>query len=105
MLKNITDCDLPDSTKIAATMLQGYCAFDTDSHALLRKTRGRGKSGLGTFILIVPTIKAEQSGDYFKWNGADILMDASRFTVRAWTQEEAIEKANKRLRNRSGQSR
>jgi hypothetical protein len=95
MLRPISQVTLTDTERIAA-VLKGWMALDTETGAFLSQTRGRGKRGLPTYILILPNKTLIQRGGLFAEYDWDYPKD--RKFIREWTDEAAIETANKRLR-------
>ncbi len=96
MLLPITKCALSETDKIAALLLRSWRALDVESGAFLSRTHGRGKYGLPKYILILPNKTPEERGGLlarYEWD-----YPKGRKFIRAWTEEEAIESANARLK-------
>jgi hypothetical protein len=94
MLVKISQSNLSDVNKVGVTCIRGWDAVDTDNFAYLRQTAGRGKYGLPKFILLLVTNPPEKFEQLLE---AYSNFDKVYSVIRAWSLEEAIEIANKRL--------
>lgn len=72
-------------------VMNAWVAIDVGSGAHLLRSRGYTKAGDTKYVLIVPLRKPAKLFDYAEWN------ERGRKRVRAWSDAEAIEKANKKL--------
>lgn len=94
MLVPISKSSLSDTEKIGVAMIRSWDAVDVENVVYLKQTAGRGKYGLPKFLLIAPDPKPAQFSDILQ---AYCYPDFVRSVIRAWSLEEAIEIANKRL--------
>jgi len=94
MLVPISKSSLSDTEKIGVAFIRGWDAVDVENCAYLKQTAGRGKYGLPKFLLIAPDPKPVQLTDILQ---AYSYHDVVRSVIRAWSLDEAIEIANKRL--------
>ena len=94
MLVKISQSNLSDVDKVGVAAIRGWDAVDLDNFAYLLQTNGRGKYGLPKFILSVYVEHPETFEDTLK-----AYADYARIysTIRAWSLDEAIEVANRRL--------
>ena len=94
MFVKISQSNLSDVNKVGVALIRGWDAIDTENFAYLHRTAGRGKYGLPKFILVLftnhPATFEELLQAYSQWESAYSV-------IRAWSLEEAIEIANKRL--------
>jgi hypothetical protein len=92
MLQHITTFD--DDTRFAAGF-RNICGLCPETGAMLKYSRGRSRSRRGSrYMLIVPTEPLSERGGYFEnytWDN-----DRRKF-VRAFSDAEAIKKANTKL--------
>lgn len=92
MLRPIETFD--NDTRLAA-LFRSWCAICPETGAFLSASRGRSKAGNGRrYILIAPNELPSERPNYFEdytWT------DDRRKFVRAFSDAEAIEKANKKL--------
>jgi hypothetical protein len=94
-LRPIAECDLDEGQRFTAVFQKEWCALDTESGAFLSQTKGRGKNGLLKFVLILPSRTPTERGGLFEsytWNQQD------RKFIRAWSEAEAVEIANSKLK-------
>jgi hypothetical protein len=94
MLTKIAQSNLSDVNKVGVALIRGWDAIDTENFAYLRQSAGRGKYGLPKYHLLVfvnpPATFEELLQAYSNF-------DTVYSAVRAWTLDEAIDVANKRL--------
>lgn len=92
MLKQMSEFDT--NTRLSA-LFKGWCALCSDTGAFLSAGNGRSKSENGhKYVLIVPNETLDERGGFF----GDYTWDNPRRKfVRAWSEEEAIAAANKKL--------
>lgn len=95
MFIDIFQSSLNETNKIGANMIKGWLAVDTENFAFIKQTAGRGKGGLPKFYMVVPCTKPEKLEDALKFGYNIGNQELS--IIRAWTLQEAIEIANKRL--------
>lgn len=83
----------PDAETALALLFRSVSAVDLSNSAYLLRTAGRGKGGLGKWVLIVKARQAEPDARTLV-SGTDWLY---RSFIRGWSEAEGIEVANERL--------
>lgn len=94
MLIPISQLNREDASFQFTAMLRGYCAICLETGAHLSRSRGR-TSKAPKYTLILPNKSIEERGGIFA--NYDWDYPTGRKFVRAWSDEEAIELANKKL--------
>lgn len=94
MLVPISQSNLSDTNKVGVSFIRGWDAVDTKNFAYLYRTSGRGKYGLPKYYLLV-VINPPETFDLFL--EAYTNWDKVFSTIRAWSLNDALEIANKRL--------
>ena len=94
MFVPVSQSNLSDVNKIGVLAIRGWDAVDMENFAYLYQTSGRGKYGLPKFILVLFTEHPDKFEDALK-----AYLDLSRVSsvIRAWSLEDAIKIADKRL--------
>lgn len=92
-LRPMSEAGLSEADRFAA-LIKGWSAVCPVTGAFLSASHGRTKRGDTKYVLILPTETPAERGGLFakyEWN------DEDRKFIRAYSEAEAIEIANKRL--------
>lgn len=95
MLQTIREITILTDQERINTYWLGWLALDPESGAFLYQTRGRGKGGLPSYILILPNRTPQERGGLTTRYEFDYPQ--GRKFIREWTEQEAIETANQKL--------
>lgn len=90
----IASRELSDPQHKLNAMLRGWDAVDPDSGAVLQASHGRSRNA-PRYVLTLPNRTVEQRGGLF--TDFEVDYPQGRKFVRAWTLQEAIDAANKKL--------
>lgn len=93
MFVEVSKANLPETEKVGVRLIRGWSAVDTENMAYLSRTAGHTKFGLPKYIVILPTPKPETFQEVIEYKRLDFV----RSVIRAWSLDEAIIIANKRL--------
>lgn len=94
MFVEISKANLSDTEKTGIILIRGWSAVDTENMAYLSRTAGHTRFGLPKYILILPVPKPARFGELLE---AYKRVDFVRSVIRAWSLDEAIYIANKRM--------